>query len=75
MPVEGLGMTDKDYIVYKRRYSAFFGTDLEILLKGLKADTLILVGAMKDVCVQYTFNDGHQHDYYCRVVDDCIYGT
>ena len=75
LPVKGIGMTDKDYVVYKRRYSAFFATDLEILLKGLKADTLIFVGGMTDICVQYTFVDGHQHDYYCRVLEDCVSGT
>ena len=63
-----------DYIIQKRRYSAFFGTDLEILLKGLKVETLILCGALTDVCVHYTFVDGHQHDYHCRVVKDCVAG-
>lgn len=63
-----------DYIIQKRRYSAFFGTDLEILLKGLKVETLILCGALTDVCVHYTFVDGHQHDYHCRVVEDCVAG-
>jgi len=64
-----------DYLVPKRRYSAFFGTDLEILLKGLKAETLILCGGLTDVCVHYTFVDGHQHNYYCRVVEDCVGGS
>jgi biuret amidohydrolase len=64
-----------DYLVPKRRYSAFFGTDLEILLKGLRAETLILCGGLTDVCVHYTFVDGHQHNYYCRVVEDCVGGS
>ncbi|MEM9579420.1 MAG: cysteine hydrolase [Pseudomonadota bacterium] len=64
-----------DYIVPKRRYSAFFGTDLEILLKGLKAETLILVGGLTDVCVHYTFVDAHQHDYFTRVIEDCVAGS
>jgi biuret amidohydrolase len=64
-----------DYLVPKRRYSAFFGTDLEILLKGLKAETLIITGGLTDVCVHYTFVDGHQHSYYCRVVEDCVGGS
>lgn len=72
---EEMGYQPRDYLVPKRRYSAFFGTDLEILLKGLKARTLILVGAMTDVCIHYTFVDGHQHDYYCRVAADCVSGT
>ena len=64
-----------DYFIAKRRYSCFFGTDLEILLKGLKADTLVLTGGLTDVCVHYTFVDGHQRDYFCRVVEDCVAGS
>lgn len=69
------GFTPADYFIRKRRYSCFFGTDLEILLKGLKAETLVLIGGMTDVCVHYTFVDGHQNDYYCRVVADAVGGT
>ena len=64
-----------EYHVIKRRYSAFFGTDLEILLKGLKADTIILCGALTDVCVHYTFVDAHQHDYHVRVAADAVGGS
>ena len=70
-----LGMRPDDYFIRKRRYSCFFGTELEILLKALKADTLILIGGHTDVCVHYTFVDGHQHDYFCRVVEDCVAGS
>lgn len=70
-----LGMRSDDYFIRKRRYSCFFGTELEILLKGLKAQTLILIGGHTDVCVHYTFVDAHQHDYYCRVVEDCVAGS
>ena len=64
-----------DYHIPKRRYSAFFATDLELLLKGLKVETLILLGGLTDVCVHYTFVDGHQNNYYCRVVEDCVGGS
>ena len=70
-----VGMGPDDYFIRKRRYSCFFGTEFEILLKGLKADTLILIGGHTDVCVHYTFVDGHQHDYFCRVVEDCVAGS
>jgi nicotinamidase-related amidase len=70
-----LGLRDDDYVIRKRRYSCFFGTELEILLKGLRADTLILIGGHTDVCVHYTFVDAHQHDYFCRVVEDCVAGS
>ena len=72
---EQTGFRDSDYLIRKRRYSAFFGTDLEILLRGLKADTLLLCGGLTDVCVHYTFVDAHQSDYYCRVIEDCVAGS
>lgn len=70
-----VGFRPGDYHIRKRRYSAFYGTDLEILLKGLNVKTLILTGGLTDVCVHYTFVDGHQGDYYCRVVEDCVGGS
>lgn len=73
--VKEMGFLPNDYLIKKRRYSAFFGTDFEILLRGLKVDTLILCGGLTDVCVHYTFVDGHQSDYFCRVIDDCVAGS
>ena len=70
-----LGVRPDDYVIRKRRYSCFFGTELEILLKGLGAQTLVLVGGHTDVCVHYTFVDAHQHDYHCRVVSDAVAGS
>jgi nicotinamidase-related amidase len=64
-----------EYLVVKRRYSAFFGTDFEILLRGLQVETLVLIGNLTDVCVHYTFVDAHQHDYRVRVVQDCVVGS
>lgn len=75
LAVEELGIRPDDYRIQKRRYSAFYGTDLEILLKGLGAETLILTGGLTDVCVHYTFVDAHQGDYYCRVIEDCVAGS
>lgn len=72
---EAVGMRPDDYFIRKRRYSCFFGTDFEILMKGLQANTLILIGGHTDVCVHYSFVDGHQHDYFCRVVVDCVAGS
>ena len=73
--VKEMGFQPDDYLIKKRRYSAFFGTDLEILLRGLKVDTLLLCGGLTDVCVHYTFVDGHQSDYFCRVIEDCVAGS
>jgi nicotinamidase-related amidase len=70
-----VGLRPDDYVIRKRRYSCFFGTELLILLRGLKAETLVLVGGLTDVCVHYTFADAHQHDYYVRVVEDAVGGS
>lgn len=64
-----------EYLITKRRYSAFFGTDLEILLKGLKVDTLYMIGGLTDVCIHYTAVDAHQHDYHIKVVTDAVAGS
>jgi nicotinamidase-related amidase len=64
-----------DYFIAKRRYSCFFGTDLEILLRGLNVQTLLLVGGLTDVCVHYTFADAHQWNYHVRVLEDCVLGS
>jgi nicotinamidase-related amidase len=70
-----LAPIDGEFEISKRRYSCFFGTDLEILLKGLKVNRLILIGAMTNVCVHYTAVDAHQHDYHFHVIEDCCIGS
>ncbi|MEO1469510.1 MAG: isochorismatase family cysteine hydrolase [Pseudomonadota bacterium] len=75
LAVEEIDLRPDDYVIRKRRYSCFFGTDLEILLKGLKAETLVLVGGLTDVCVHYTYVDAHQHDYRARVIRDAVAGS
>jgi nicotinamidase-related amidase len=68
-PIEG------EYVIDKRRYSCFFSTDLNILLKGLQIETLLICGFLTDVCVHYTSADAHQHDYYVRLLYDCVRGS
>lgn len=72
---DGLDPRPDEYLIRKRRYSAFFATELELVLKSYGVDTLLLVGGLTDVCVHYTFADAHQHDYHCRVVTDCVIGS
>lgn len=66
---------DGEYLISKRRYSAFFGTDLEILLKGLHVDTVYMIGGLTDVCIHYTAVDAHQNDYHIRVVKYAVAGS
>lgn len=64
-----------DYTIGKRRYSAFLGTDLDLLLRCKKITTLFLIGGLTDVCVRFTAVDAHQHDYKFYVVTDCVTGS
>lgn len=64
---EGAAPIEGEYVVPKRRYSAFFGTDLEILLRGLKVEHLYICGGMTDICVHYTTVDAHQNNYHVHV--------
>jgi len=66
---------DGEFAISKRRYSAFFATDLDLLLRGLKIDTLVIMGTLINVCVHYTIVDAHQHDYFVYVIEDCCMGS
>jgi nicotinamidase-related amidase len=72
---QGLEPRPEEFLIRKRRYSAFFGTELEIVLKAYKAETVILIGGLTDVCIHYTAVDAHQHDYRVRVVTDAVGGS
>ncbi|HSY15805.1 MAG TPA: cysteine hydrolase [Jatrophihabitantaceae bacterium] len=73
--VDSLRPLAGEYHIVKRRYSGFFGTEFDILLRALKASTLVLIGGLTDVCVHLTFADAHQRDFYVRVVGDCAGGS
>lgn len=64
-----------DFLIVKRRYSAFFATDLDLLLRGLGVDTLILTGVATDVCVRATAQDAQQLNYRVVVPEECVAGT
>ncbi len=60
-------LAENQFLIPKRRYNAFIGTDLIFLLNAFKADTLILTGADTNVCIHYTGADAHQYDFRIKV--------
>jgi nicotinamidase-related amidase len=64
-----------DLVVRKRRYNCFLGTELDLLLKALRVDTLIVTGVSSDVCVHWTAGEAFQRDFHVRVLEDCVAGT
>jgi biuret amidohydrolase len=73
--VEGLIPRPDEYLIRKRRYSAFFATELDLVLRSLGAQAVVMVGGLTDVCIHYTAVDAHQHDYRVRVITDCVGGS
>lgn len=52
-----------DYIVKKHRFSAFYNTQLEEVLRGLGIETLVVSGIATNVCVESTVRDAFYRDY------------
>jgi len=73
--VEALRPRPGEHLVRKRRYSAFFATDLDLLLRGLGVDTIVACGLLSDVCVHYTSVDAHQLDLRVHVVPEACAGS
>lgn len=66
--IDELTPESKDVVLYKRRFSAFYQTDLEIILKNIKtplppADTLIICGTVTHICCESTARDAFFRDY------------
>jgi nicotinamidase/pyrazinamidase len=67
--VPELAPAKDDVVITKRRYSGFFGTDLDITLRERGVDTLRLVGDCTNICVLYTAADARNLGYAVEVVE------
>ena len=67
-----LATAQSDPVVIKKRYSAFFGTDLDQMLHRLTPDVLILAGINTHACVRVTAIDAYQRDWEIVVAADCV---
>lgn len=70
--VDDLSPRQGDYLIYKRRYSAFFGTDLDLTLRELGVTELELTGVCTQICVLYTAADARMRHYDVTVRKDCV---
>ncbi|HSL86690.1 MAG TPA: isochorismatase family cysteine hydrolase [Bacteroidales bacterium] len=50
-------------IIYKHRYSSFYNTDLETILRCLKVEDLVITGIMTNMCCESTARDAYYRDY------------
>jgi nicotinamidase/pyrazinamidase len=56
-----------DHLIYKTRYSAFYGTDLEDILKTHDVDEVGVVGVCTSICVMDTVGGLSNRDYRVKV--------
>jgi nicotinamidase/pyrazinamidase len=61
-----------DYIIPKRRYSAFFGTDLDTYLRELGITKLYLTGVLTNICIYATALDASMRNYHVGVFKDAV---
>jgi nicotinamidase-related amidase len=70
-PVDDLTPLDNEYVIHKKRYSAFFGTSLETLLRSLGTVHLVVAGVCTNFCVRSTVHDAAFRDFLPVVARDC----
>jgi gluconolactonase len=69
-PAAGLEPADGDHIVEKMRMNAFFETRLDILLRGLEVDTIVVSGAWTNMSIEHTARHGADAGYAVVVPSD-----
>jgi len=68
----GLDPQPEDYVITKRRYSAFAGTDLDLILRDNHIDTVFLAGTKTNVCIRATAQDAFSSNYHVVVPQECV---
>lgn len=73
--IEELAPRESDFHLYKHRYSAFFQTPLDLLLKDMNCDQVIVFGIVTNICVRSTVHDAFFLGYEVVVPEDCCAAT
>jgi ureidoacrylate peracid hydrolase len=73
--VDALHRTPDDIVVPKRRYSAFFGTDLDLHLRERHIATVLVTGVVTNICVRSTVHDAFFLGYEAVVPSECVAAT
>jgi gluconolactonase len=69
-PADGLEPEDGDHVVEKMRMNGFYETRLDILLRGLGADTILITGAWTNMSIEHTARHGADAGYEVVVASD-----
>lgn len=71
--VDGLHVQEGDLRVHKPRYSAFFNSQLDSVLRARGIRTLIFTGIATNVCVESTLRDGFHLEYFGVLLEDAVH--
>lgn len=63
---------ETDYIVKKRRYNAFLGTDLDLILREHDIRNLLICGTKTNCCIRATVEGAYHLDYHPIVIKECV---
>lgn len=69
--VKELGPLENEIILKKTRNSAFFETNLDLILRRLDVKRIFVCGTQYPNCIRATANDAMSYDYDVTVVTDC----
>jgi maleamate amidohydrolase len=67
-----LAHSPQDIVLIKKRYSAFFGTDLDAQLSKIRPEVLVIAGVNTHACVRTTAIDAYQRDYDVILAAECV---
>jgi ureidoacrylate peracid hydrolase len=70
--VDALKPEKGDICISKTRYSAFFNSQLDSVLRSRGVRNLVFVGIATNVCVESTLRDGFHLEYFCTMLEDAV---
>lgn len=65
----------RSHVIEKHKFSVFYGTRLEVLLRILGRETLLITGATTNACVDTSVREAYMRDYDLVIVRDCVAGV
>jgi len=69
---EEVAPAEGEVVITKHRSSAFHQTNLDLVLRSMGVETVVVIGEQTPGCVEATFRDAAYHDFYNVLLEDCV---
>ena len=73
--IDAMNVAPGELRIAKRRYSGFFGTDLDLRLREWGVQQVVVTGVVTNICVRSTVHDAYFLGYDVFVPEDCVSAT